>query len=60
MRLFGSDKPKEERAADLNRYRATRRAAEQAARTLREEGPATRQLNEAVIEAGQHVPWWRR
>lgn len=54
------DKPREEQQADLNRYRATRQAAEQAARALRDECPATAELNSAVIEAEREVPWWRR
>jgi hypothetical protein len=53
-------KPKEERQADLGRYRATRQAAEQAAAVLREESITTNMFNDAVIDAEQHVPWWRR
>jgi hypothetical protein len=54
------DKPKEERQADLGRYRAAKKAAEQAGRTLREESVTTHQFNDAIIEAEADVPWWRR
>jgi hypothetical protein len=54
------DKPPEERQADLGRYKAVRQAAEVAARRLRDECPTTELLNDAVIDAEKHVPWWRR
>lgn len=56
------DKPREERQADLGRYRAAREAAEAGTRKLglRDESPTSNELNSLVIEAGKHVPWWRR
>ena len=67
MGLFSSSaqdgwrgKPKEERRADIGRYKSARKAAEQAAKNLRDECYATMQLNDAVIEAEKHIPWWRR
>lgn len=55
-----SDKPKTEQKADLNRYRAAKKAANNAARKHRDEGVHTKQLNEAVIEAEKEIPWWLR
>jgi hypothetical protein len=55
-----SDKPKEEKKADLNRYKATKKALENSKKVVREECPAFWQLNSAVIEAEQEIPWWRR
>jgi hypothetical protein len=60
MGLFSSDRPKEERQADVNRYKAAKKASNQIAKNLREEGPATMQANEAVIDAEREIPWWRR
>ena len=54
------DTTPEERRAALIRYKSARKAAEQAAKNLRDECIATNQLNEEVIEAERDVPWWRR
>ncbi len=54
------DKPREEQQADIGRHKATKKALDNSRLHVREEGPAYYQLNEAVIEAEQHVPWWRR
>ena len=54
------DKPKEEKAADIDRHRATRQALEASYRHAREVGPTYYLFNAAVIDAEKHVPWWRR
>lgn len=56
------DKPKEERKADLSRYRAARRAAETGTRKfgLHDESPTSDELNSLVIESEKEVPWWHR
>ena len=43
------DKPQAEQQADLKRYRAAKKAANNAARRFGAENAATRQLNSAVI-----------
>jgi hypothetical protein len=55
-------KPKEEREADLGRYKSARKAAEAGTRKLgiRDESPTSRELNNLVIEAEREIPWWRR
>jgi len=57
-----NDKVKEEKKADVNRYKASKKALDNHGRKHRErEETATyRQLNAAVIEAEQEIPWWRR
>jgi len=54
------DRPREERAASINAHRAARAAAEQAGKVLKDECPATVELNALVIETEKHIPWWRR
>jgi len=54
------DKPKEEKAADINRHKATRQALEASGRHAREEGPTYYLFNSAVLDSEKHVPWWRR
>ena len=56
------DKPKSEQKADLNRYKASKKALNNHARKSRErEETATyRQLNAAVIDAEKEIPWWAR
>lgn len=61
--LGGSEwrsKPPEEKTADISRYNATRGALEAVGRVTREECPAYYAANDAVWDAMQHVPWWRR
>ena len=60
MGLFSNDKPKEEKKADIDRHKATRRAQNNYRPKDRNESPTTRQLNEARIEAEKDVSWWRR
>jgi hypothetical protein len=56
------DKEPAERKADLNRYRASKKALDQHARKYRErEETATyRQLNATVHDAEREVPKWLR
>jgi len=54
------DKPQAEQQADLKRYRAAKKAANNAARRFGAENAATRQLNSAVIEAEREIPWHLR
>jgi hypothetical protein len=54
------DKPKVEREADIETYKLARKAAEQAAKNHRDHHVVHDQLNELVIEAEEHIPWWRR
>jgi len=56
----GGDRSPEEKAVDVMQHQAYHAASNQAARNLRSECIATHQLNEAVIETEQRVPWWRR
>lgn len=67
--LLGGDewrgKPKEEKAADISRHKATRAALEAASELerkagIRDETPTYYICNEAVADSEQHVPWWRR
>lgn len=64
MGLFSSsdDRTKEEKALDAEQLRAYKRAGNQAAKNLRGDGGllAHDQFNEAVIDAEQNVPWWKR
>ena len=57
-----SNKPKAEQKADINRYKASKKALDQHARRHRErdETATYRQLNAAVIEAEKEIPWWAR
>jgi hypothetical protein len=54
-----SSKPKAEQQADINRYRACKKALD--GYRSREDDPTYRQLNSAVIEAEREVPkrYWR-
>jgi hypothetical protein len=54
------DKPAEEKAADINRYKALRKANEESSKVIREECPTYYQMQEAIIDAEADVPWWRR
>jgi hypothetical protein len=56
----GDDRPKEEKLADIDRHKATKKAQENYRPKDREESPTTRQLNDARIEAEQYVSRWRR
>ena len=61
--LGGSDdRTPEERRVDVLQHQAYRDAGNQAARNLRGDGgPLVHDmLNEAIIDAEQHVSWWRR
>ncbi len=67
--LLGGDewreKPREEKAADISRHKATRAALTAASEMerkagVREETPTYYICNDAVIESEKHVPWWRR
>ena len=60
MGLFSSDddRPKEEKQADLDRYKSLQKA--QNNYRSEEEDPTYRQLNEAQNEAMKNVPWHRR
>ena len=57
-----NDKPKAEQQADLNRYKASKKALDQHARNKkeREETASYRQLNQAVLDAEKEIPWWKR
>lgn len=56
------DKPKAEQKADLNRYRASKKALDNHGRKYkdREETATYRQLNNAVLDAEKEIPWWAR
>ena len=55
-----SDKTKEEKMADVERYKSAKKALENSRKVIKEECPAFWQLNSHVIETEKEVPWWRR
>lgn len=56
------DRTKEEKDLDVEQHRAYKKAGNQAAENLRGDGGLLvhDMLNEAVIDAEKHVPWYRR
>ena len=55
------DRTPEERRVDVLQHKAYKDAGNQAASRLPDSDPLVHDmLNEAVIEAEPHVPWWRR
>lgn len=68
--LLGGDewrsKPAEEKAADISRHKAYKKALDQHYEWAKkhpgqlEETPTYNQLNGAVNDTDQDVPWWRR
>ncbi len=55
-----SDKPKDEKKADIERHKSAKKALGNSKKLGRDETPAFRQLNSHVIETEKEVPWWRR
>ncbi len=60
MGMFKDDRPKEEKKADIDRHKATKKAQNNYQPKDRNESPTTRQMNAARAEAEKDVSWWRR
>lgn len=57
----GDDRTPEERRVDVLQHKAWRDAGNAAAAKLSDSDPLVHDMiNEAIIDAEQHVPWWRR